>query len=396
MKPEVLTMPMKTLDSLDVKGKRVLVRVDFNVPIENGVISDDTRIVSSLPTIRALLQKGASVILMSHLGRPKGVDDKFRLGPVAKRLEEVLGQSVRYIADKPASDETAKKLEGIKPGEVALLENVRFESGEEKNDPELNRKLAQLGDAFVLDAFGSAHRAHSSVAGVAGLLPHAAGDLLEKEVSSLGRLLNDPVKPYVVIIGGAKVSDKLLVIENLLPVVDKLLIGGGMAYTFVKAQGGQIGKSIHEDDFLDKARELLAKYAAKIVLPSDTLAGDKFSADANTQVFATDAIPDDWEGMDIGPDSRKAFAAALEGAHTVFWNGPMGVFEFPAFAGGTNAVAEAVASLKGAYTVVGGGDSVSAINESGFAAKIGHISTGGGASLELLEGKILPGVAALE
>jgi phosphoglycerate kinase len=389
-------MPMKTLDSLDVKGKRVLVRVDFNVPIENGVISDDTRIVMTLPTIRALLQKGASVILMSHLGRPKGVDDKYRLEPVAKRLEDLLSMSVRYIPSKPASDETAKALQDLKPGEVALLENVRFESGEEKNDPELNRKLAQLGDVFVLDAFGSAHRAHSSVSGVGGLLPHAAGDLLEKEVSSLGRLINDPEKPYVVIIGGAKVSDKLLVIENLLPVVDKLLIGGGMAYTFVKAQGGKIGKSIHEDDFLDKARELLEKYPSKIVLPSDTLAGDKFAADANTKVFPTNDIPDDWEGMDIGPESRKAFAAALEGAKTVFWNGPMGVFEFPAFAGGTNAVAEAVANLTGAYTVVGGGDSVSAINESGFAAKISHISTGGGASLELLEGKTLPGVAALE
>ncbi len=387
---------MKTLSQVDFTGKRVLVRVDFNVPIEDGVIQDDTRIVSSLPTIRALLQKGASVILMSHLGRPKGVDDKYRLAPVAKRLEEVLHQPVRYIPSKPASDETAKALQDLKPGEVALLENVRFESGEEKNDPELNRKLAALGDAFVLDAFGSAHRAHSSVSGVAGLLPHAAGHLLREEVANLSKLINDPIKPYVVIIGGAKVSDKLLVIENLLPTVDRMLIGGGMAYTFVKAQGGKIGKSIHEDDFLDKARELLEKYASKIVLPTDTLAGDKFSADANTMVVPTNAIPDDWEGMDIGPESQKAFAAALEGAKTVFWNGPMGVFEFAKFAGGTNAVAQAVADLKGAYTVVGGGDSVSAINESGQAPKISHISTGGGASLELLEGKILPGVAALE
>ena len=387
---------MKTLSQVDFTGKRVLVRVDFNVPIEDGVIQDDTRIVSSLPTIRALLQKGASVILMSHLGRPKGVDDKYRLAPVAKRLEEVLHQPVRYIPSKPASDETAKALQDLKPGEVALLENVRFESGEEKNDPELNRKLAALGDAFVLDAFGSAHRAHSSVSGVAGLLPHAAGHLLREEVANLSKLINDPIKPYVVIIGGAKVSDKLLVIENLLPTVDRMLIGGGMAYTFVKAQGGKIGKSIHEDDFLDRARELLEKYASKIVLPTDTLAGDKFSADANTMVVPTNAIPDDWEGMDIGPESQKAFAAALEGAKTVFWNGPMGVFEFAKFAGGTNAVAQAVADLKGAYTVVGGGDSVSAINESGQAPKISHISTGGGASLELLEGKILPGVAALE
>jgi phosphoglycerate kinase len=387
---------MKTLSQVDFSGKRVLVRVDFNVPIEAGVIQDDTRIVSSLPTIKELLHQGASVILMSHLGRPKGVDDKYRLAPVAKRLEEVLGQAVKYIPSKPASDETALALKDLKPGEVALLENVRFESGEEKNDPELNRKLAALGDAFVLDAFGSAHRAHSSVSGVAGLLPHAAGLLLSEEVANLSKLINDPIKPYVVIIGGAKVSDKLLVIENLLPTVDRMLIGGGMAYTFVKAQGGKIGKSIHEDDFMDKARELLEKYADKIVLPTDTLCGDKFSNDANTMVVPTNAIPDDWEGMDIGPESQKAFATALEGAKTVFWNGPMGVFEFAKFASGTNAVAAAVANLKGAYTVVGGGDSVSAINESGQAPKISHISTGGGASLELLEGKILPGVAALE
>ncbi len=387
---------MKNLESLDVSGKRVLVRVDYNVPIENGVIEDDTRITASLPTVNYLLSHGASVILMSHLGRPKGVDDKFRLAPVAAQLEKVLGKPVKYIASKPASLETAKALEGIKPGEVALLENVRFESGEEKNDPELNRALAALGDAFVLDAFGSAHRAHSSVSGVAGLLPHAGGILLEAEVKALGKLTENPVAPYIVIIGGAKVSDKLKVIENLLPKVDRMLIGGGMAYTFVKATGGNIGKSIHEDDYLDTAKRLLEQYRGKIVLPSDTLAGDAFSNDANTKVFATNDIPDDWEGMDIGPESIKAFSSALEGAKTVFWNGPMGVFEFEKFATGTNAIAKVVAELQGAYTVIGGGDSVSAIHQSGQADKISHISTGGGASLELLEGKILPGVAALD
>ena len=285
---------MKNLESLDVAGKRVLVRVDYNVPIENGVIEDDTRITASLPTVHYLLEHGASVILMSHLGRPKGVDDKFRLAPVAAQLEKVLAKPVKYIASKPASLETAKALEGIKPGEVALLENVRFESGEEKNDPELNRSLAALGDAFVLDAFGSAHRAHSSVSGVAGLLPHAGGLLLEAEVKALGALTENPAAPYIVIIGGAKVSDKLKVIENLLPKVDRMLIGGGMAYTFVKATGGKIGKSIHEDDYLDTAKRLLEQYPGKIVLPTDTLAGDAFSNDANTKVFPTGDIPDDW------------------------------------------------------------------------------------------------------
>jgi phosphoglycerate kinase len=386
---------MQSLNQLDVTGKRVLVRVDFNVPLENGVITDDTRIVSSLPTLKALLERGAALILMSHLGRPKGVDDKYRLAAVATRLAEVLGQPVRYVPSNPAAPETAAALADLQPGEVALLENVRFEAGEEKNDPALVAALAKLGDCFVLDAFGSAHRAHASVSGLAAVLPHAAGLLLEIEVKALGQLLDHATAPYVVIIGGAKVSDKLKVIENLLPRVDKMLIGGGMAYTFVKAQGGSIGKSIHEDDYLETAKRLLAEYGAKIVLPSDTLCGDTFAADANTQVFATNAIPDGWEGMDIGPESQKAFAAALAGAKTVFWNGPMGVFEFPAFASGTNAVAAALAALDGAYTVVGGGDSVSAINESGQADQISHISTGGGASLEMLEGKTLPGVAAM-
>ncbi|MGY2893440.1 phosphoglycerate kinase [Deinococcus sp. UYEF24] len=387
---------MQTLDHLDTQNKRVLVRVDYNVPIKDGVIQDDTRISASLPTIQKLLAGGASVVLMSHLGRPKGgPDPKYSLSPVTARLSELLGQPVKFVEGTPGSDETLAAVQALKPGEVALLENVRFEPGEEKNDDGLNAKLAKLGDAFVLDAFGSAHRAHSSVSGVAGLLPHAGGLLLEAEVTALGKLLDGAERPYVVIIGGAKVSDKLKVIENLLPTVDRMLIGGGMAYTFVKAQGGKIGKSIHEDDFLGKANELLAKYPGKIVLPTDTLVGDAFSADANTRVVPTNDIPDDWEGMDIGPDSQKAFTAALEGAKTVFWNGPMGVFEFEKFASGTNAVAKAVADLTGAYTVIGGGDSVSAINKSGQADRVSHISTGGGASLELLEGKKLPGVEAM-
>ena len=387
---------MQTLDQLNTQGKRVLVRVDYNVPIKDGVIQDDTRISASLPTIQKLLASGASVVLMSHLGRPKGgPDPKYSLSPITARLSELLGKPVKFIPGTPGSDETYAAVQALEPGEVALLENVRFEPGEEKNDADLNAKLARLGDAFVLDAFGSAHRAHSSVSGVAGLLPHAGGLLLAAEVTALGKLLDGAERPYVVIIGGAKVSDKLKVIENLLPTVDRMLIGGGMAYTFVKAGGGNIGKSIHEDDFLDKARELLGRYGSKIVLPTDTLAGDAFSNDANTRVVPTNAIPDDWEGMDIGPDSQAAFTAALKGAKTVFWNGPMGVFEFEKFASGTNAIAKAVADLQGAYTVIGGGDSVSAINKSGQADRVSHISTGGGASLELLEGQKLPGVEAM-
>ena len=282
-------------------------------------------------------------------------------------------------------------------GAVALLENVRFSAGEEKNEEGLNGRLARLGDAFVLDAFGSAHRAHSSVSGVAAQLPHAAGTLLQTEVDALGKLLDGAERPYVVIIGGAKVSDKIKVIENLLPRVDRLLIGGGMAYTFIKSQGGKIGESIHEDDQLDLAARLLREYGYKIMLPVDVIAADAFSADANTQVVASNAIPDGWQGLDAGPETVRLYSEALKGAKTVFWNGPLGVFEFEKFAGGTNAVAAAVGSLKNqAYTVVGGGDSVSAINKSGKADQIDHISTGGGASLELLEGKALPGVEAMK
>ncbi len=389
---------MQNLDSLDVSGKRVLVRVDYNVPISGGVIQDDTRITASLPTLNKLLQGGASLVLMSHLGRPKGgPDPKYSLKPVVDALSKALNKPVQFIASLPGSDETLEAVEQLKPGEVALLENVRFEAGEEKNDPALVDKLARLGDAFVLDAFGSAHRAHASVSGVASKLPHAAGTLLQTEVDALDKLINNPAHPYVVIIGGAKVSDKLKVIENLLPKVDRLLIGGGMAYTFIKSRGGMIGESIHEDDQLELARRLLGEYGEKIMLPTDVVAADAFSEDAHTQVVPSGEIPDGWQGLDAGPQTIEAYTAALQGAKTVFWNGPLGVFEFAKFAGGTNAVAAAVANLGAdTYSVVGGGDSVSAINKSGQASKVSHVSTGGGASLELLEGKTLPGVEAME
>ena len=388
---------MQNLSQLDVKGKRVLVRVDYNVPVGDGVVQDDTRITASVPTIKKLLDGGASVVLMSHFGRPKnGPEDKYSLKPVAEAVSRALGQDVKFIPSLPGSEETLRAVQALRPGEVALLENVRFEAGEEKNDAALNDKLAKLGDAFVLDAFGSAHRAHSSVSGVASKLPHAAGGLLQSEVDALGKLLHAPEHPYVVIIGGAKVSDKIKVIENLLPKVDRMLIGGGMMFTFIKARGGQIGNSLVEDDQLDLAKGLLEKYADKLLLPTDAVAADKFAADAQSKVVPADQIPEGWMGLDIGPDTQRAYADALKGAKTVFWNGPMGVFEFDQFAAGTNAVAAAVGSLKDqAYTVVGGGDSVSAINKSGKADQIDHISTGGGASLELLEGKELPGVVAM-
>lgn len=384
---------MNTLDHFAVEGKRILVRVDYNVPIQNGVVQDATRIEASLPTLKALLARGASLILMSHLGRPKGVDEAYRLAPIVPILQNLLGQDVRYIQSLPSSAETAQELADLKPGQVALLENVRFEPGEEKNDTALSQALARLGDAFVLDAFGSAHRAHSSVSGIARFLPNCAGYLLESEVKALERLLKTPERPYVVIIGGAKVSDKLKVIEHLLPKVDRMLIGGAMAYTFIKAQGGSIGDSLHEDDQLETARNLLHNHGDKILLPVDTRVAT--SLEGSVEVVAAGAILPGWKGFDIGPKTEAMFADVLKSAKTVFWNGPMGVFETPAFAGGTFAVAQAVANLTG-YTVVGGGDSVSAIHQSGLASKIRHISTGGGASLEFLEGLELPGVAALQ
>lgn len=387
---------MKTLSDLSVSGKKVMVRVDYNVPMSDGVVQDTTRIEASRPTIQALLDAGAAVILTSHFGRPKnGPEEKYSLAPVAEAASRVLGKEVKFISTLPTDPKTAESLADLQSGEIALLENVRFEAGEEKNDSALNEALGGLADAFVLDAFGSAHRAHSSVSGVAGKLPHAAGLLLQTEVEALGKLLHAEQKPYIVIIGGAKVSDKIKVIETLLPKVDRMLIGGGMMFTFIKARGGQIGASLVEDDQLDYARGLLEQYGDKLVIPTDAVAADKFAADANTKEVPADTIPDGWMGLDIGAETRKTYAEIISGARMVFWNGPMGVFEMPAFAQGTLEVARAVAAVDG-YTVVGGGDSVSAINKSGYADRVSHISTGGGASLELLEGKELPGVKAME
>lgn len=388
---------MRTLDQLEANGKSVLVRVDYNVPIKDGVVGDDTRVRASLPTIRELLEKGAKVVLMSHLGRPKGVDPAFSLLPVAEVLADLLEMPVKFVTGLPSSEEAFSDVKSAKPGEVLLLENVRFESGEKKNDPELAKKYARLGDAFVLDAFGSAHREHASVVGVARILPSYAGRLMEREVKALGKLLHDPQKPYWVVLGGAKVSDKIGVIKSLLPKVDGMLIGGAMAFTFIKAIGGQVGGSLVEDDKLELAAGLLEEARSlgkQLLLPSDVVAAEQISSEAETKIFPAFGIPEGWLGLDIGPESRKIFAEALAPAHTVFWNGPMGVFETPPFDAGTLAVAEAIAGLD-AYTVVGGGDSVSAVKRLGYADKFSHVSTGGGASLEFLEKGTLPGIEVL-
>lgn len=389
---------MRTLHHLDARGKRVLVRVDYNVPLKEGVVQDETRIQESLPTLRHLLQQGASLVLLSHLGRPKGPDPKYSLGPVAEALGRHL-PGVRFFPYSPGSDEAYAAVQGLAPGEVALLENVRFEPGEEKNDPGLAARYARLGEAFVLDAFGSAHRAHASVVGVARLLPSFAGFLMEKEVRALSRLLHDPEKPYAVVLGGAKVSDKIGVIENLLPRIDRLFIGGAMAFTFLKALGGEVGKSLVEEDRLELARDLLRRaesLGVKVYLPVDVVAAERIEAGVATQVFPADAIPIPYMGLDIGPRTQAAFAEALKGARTVFWNGPMGVFEVPPFDQGTLAVGRAIAALEGVYSVVGGGDSVAAVNRLGLKERFSHVSTGGGASLEYLEKGTLPGVEVLE
>ena len=393
-------MALKTLNDLNFKDKRVLVRVDYNVPIKEGKVTDDTRIEASLPTLKKLLSEGSSLILMSHLGRPKGgPEDKYRMGPVAQKLSELIGQEVRYEATNgPASKEQQAFVEKAPKGSITLLENTRFDSREETNDPELSRILASYADVYVNDAFGAAHRAHASTEGVAKFLPGAAGYLLEKEISTLSKLLNNPESPFKVIIGGAKVSDKIGVIENLLDMADEILIGGAMAYTFFKAQGGKVGKSLVEDDKLDLASDLLERAKAKntkILLPSDSMCAQEITEGVETKVYPSDDIPEGWMGLDIGPEAIKTYQDSLKDAKTILWNGPMGVFEVSPFNTGTNEVAKTVAHLDG-FTVVGGGDSVAAINKSGLADKIDHISTGGGASLELLEGKTLPGVAALE
>ncbi|WP_243094288.1 phosphoglycerate kinase [Thermus thalpophilus] len=389
---------MRTLRDLDPRGKRVLVRVDYNVPIQGGVVQDETRIQESLPTLRHLLAGGASLVLLSHLGRPKGRDPKYSLAPVAEALARHL-PGVRFVPHSPGSEEAYQAVRALGPGEVVLLENVRFEPGEENNDPELAARYARLGDAFVLDAFGSAHRAHASVVGVARHLPAYAGFLMEKEVRALSRLLQNPERPYAVVLGGAKVSDKIGVIESLLPRIDRLLIGGAMAFTFLRALGGEVGKSLVEEDRLDLARDLLARaegLGVKVHLPQDVVAATEIATGVETQVYPADAIPVPYMGLDIGPKTQAAFAEALKGAKTVFWNGPMGVFEVPPFDQGTLSVGRAIAALEGAFTVVGGGDSVAAVNRLGLKERFSHVSTGGGASLEFLEKGTLPGIEVLE
>ncbi len=401
-------MNKKTIEEVDVKGKRVLARVDFNVPLDKqtGAVTDDTRIRAALPTIRYLLEHGAKLILMSHLGRPKGPDPKLKLDPVATRLSELLGKSVQKLDDcQGAAVETA--VMALQPGEVVLLENVRFpakmdiksekfKSDDEKNDPELAQNLAKLGEIFVNDAFGTAHRAHSSTEGVTHYLqPAVAGFLMQKELDYMGKALSAPERPFVAILGGAKVSDKIGVIENLLNKTDRLLIGGGMANTFFKAQGFEIGDSLVEDDKLAVARDLIARAKpGQLVLPVDVLLADAFSAEAKTEITAPDKVTSGWRILDIGPKTSEEYKAILKDAKTVIWNGPMGVFELAPFARGTLAVAQAMAEVEGT-TIIGGGDSVAAVEQSGLADQIDHISTGGGASLEFLEGKTLPGVAAL-
>jgi len=373
----------------------VLVRVDFNVPVKEGVVGDDTRIRAALPTLNYLLENGAALILCSHLGRPKGSPDpQYSLRPVADHLAGLLGKPVAFAEDciGPRADEA---VEALKPGDVLILENTRFHAGETKNDPEMAKQLASLADLYVNDAFGSAHRAHSSTEGVAKFLPAVAGFLLEKEIKYLGQAVADPEKPFVAILGGAKISDKIGVIKNLLVKADSILIGGGMANTFFKAEGYPVADSLVEDEALETAKEILAQAGAKFRLPVDVVIADKFEADAAQKIMATGPIPDGWRILDIGPETVAHFAKIIGEAKTVVWNGPMGVFEFPAFAKGTFAIAQAAAE-SGAVTIVGGGESVAAVKQSGLADKITHISTGGGASLEMLEGLTLPGVAALQ
>ena len=389
----------KTVKDLDVKGKKVLCRCDFNVPQDKatGAITDDKRIVAALPTLKYLLEQGAAVIACSHLGKPKGErKESLTLAPVAKRLSELLGCEVIFANDTIGEDAKAKAA-ALQPGQIMLLENLRFDIREEKNDPEFAKALADMADLYVSDAFGTVHRAHASTAGVAAYLPAVSGFLIEKELEIMGGALANPKRPLVAILGGAKVSSKIGVINNLLDIADTIIIGGGMAYTFIKAMGGTVGTSLLEEDRLDYCKEMMAKAkekGVKFLLPVDTLCAAEFSADATPELVDTMAIPDDRMGMDIGPKTIALFSDAVKDAGTVIWNGPMGVFEFPAFAEGTRALAKALADTN-AITIVGGGDSAAAVAQLGFADKMTHISTGGGASLEFLEGKELPGVACL-
>ena len=414
----------KTVRDVEVSGKKVLLRCDFNVPQdkETGEITSDKRIVAALPTIRYLLENGAAVIACSHLGKPvatfesyvkkqveKGKDassvkkedwekslKKLTLAPVAKRLSELLGQEVIFARDVVGEDAQAKAA-ALQPGQILLLENTRFEKGETKNDPELAKAMASMADLYVSDAFGAVHRAHASTAGVAAYLPAVSGFLIQKELEFLGGAIANPKRPLVAILGGSKVSSKIGVINNLLEIADTIIIGGGMAYTFSAAMGGKVGNSLLEADWMDYSKEMMEKAKAKgvkLLLPVDTVCADKFAPDANSQVVKAGEIPDGWEGLDIGPETVKLYCEAVQGAGTVIWNGPMGVFEFPAFAKGTEAVAEAL-SKTDAITIIGGGDSAAAVQQLGYADKMTHISTGGGASLEFMEGKELPGVACL-
>jgi phosphoglycerate kinase len=387
-------MNKKTVKDIELKNKRVLMRVDFNVPMADGKVTDDKRIKASLPTIQYVLEQGASVILMSHLGRPKGgPDPEFSLRAASEVLSSLLGKPVKMASDCVGA-EVEKMAKELKPGEVLMLENTRFHKGEEKNDLELAKQMAALGEVYVNDAFGSAHRAHSSTEGVARFLPAVSGFLMEQELEYLGRAVANPEHPYIAILGGAKISDKILVVETLLSKCDKLIIGGGMANTFLTAQGLNMQDSLVEASSLDTAKSILAKSSGKLVLPVDAVIADKFDAEANTQVVDVNKIPAGWRMLDVGPKTLELYKAELSGAKLIVWNGPVGVFEMPKFAEGTFALTRMLAESK-AITVIGGGDSASAVKKAGVAKQMTHVSTGGGASLEFLEGKELPGVAAL-
>ncbi len=391
-------MAKQTIRDIDVAGKKVLMRVDFNVPMKDGVVTDDKRIRAALPSIQYVIERGGKLILMSHFGRPKGeAVDSLRMDPLAKHLANLLGQDVMKV-DDCIGPEAEKAANSLKDGEVLLLENTRFHKEEEKNDPDFSQKLASLGDLYVNDAFGAAHRAHASTEGVTRYLPAVSGFLMEKELEFLGGAVENPKRPFVAILGGAKVKDKINVIETLLEKVNTLVIGGGMAYTFLKAKGYEVGNSLLDEERLDYCRDIMKRAEAegiKLMLPEDIVAAKEFAADAENKLVDADKIPADWEGLDIGPKTIDTFKNAISDAATVIWNGPMGVFEFEAFAKGTNAIAEALAGSD-AITIIGGGDSAAAVEQAGLADKMDHVSTGGGASLEFLEGKVLPGVAALK
>lgn len=391
-------MNKKTIRDIDLKGKKVFVRVDFNVPMKDQQITDETRIQAALPTIKELVESGAIVILASHLGRPKGeVVEELRLTPVAKRLSELLGKEVAK-ADESYGEAVKAQISKLSEGDVILLENVRFNAGEEKNDAELAKQYAELADVFVNDAFGAAHRAHASTEGIAHYIPAVSGLLMQKELDVLGKAISNPDRPFTAIIGGAKVKDKIGVIDNLLDKVDNLIIGGGLAYTFVKSLGHEIGKSLLEEDKIDLAKSYMEKAkekGVKFYMPVDVIVADDFSNDANIKAVSIEEIPADWEALDIGPKTREIYADVIKNSKLVIWNGPMGVFELDAFANGTKAVAEALAESQDTYSVIGGGDSAAAVEKFDLADKMSHISTGGGASLEFMEGKELPGVVAL-